>query len=180
MNETVARARYAPSLRWLHWIMFALVLLAYLFINLHHYLPRGSEERAAAVHAHFLAGLGVLLLVLPRVWLRSRGTRPPITPPQARWADRLASVTHLALYAFLLVQPLLGLITAQIGGKSISAFGVTIIPQLVTHTDRALSHRFEDIHATLGTVFYWIIGLHIAAALWNHFVRRDDTLKRMG
>jgi cytochrome b561 len=179
MSETIVPARYRPALRWLHWIMFALVLLAYLFINLHHYLPRGSEERAAAVHAHFLAGLGVLLLVLPRVWLRSRSTRPPITPPQARWADRLASATHLALYAFLLVQPLLGLATAQIGGKAISVFGVRVFPQLVEHTDRALSHQLEHIHGTIGTVFYWIIGLHIAAALWHHFARRDDTLKRM-
>jgi cytochrome b561 len=28
-------------------------------------------------------------------------------------------------------------------------------------------------------VFYYVIGLHIAAALWHHLVRRDNTLQRM-
>jgi cytochrome b561 len=179
MSDVAAATRYRPAARWLHWLIFAGVALAYLFINLRGYFDRGSDWRSAALHAHFLAGLAVFVLVLPRVWQRSRHAPPPVSPPQARWADWLASATHVALYAFLLVQPLLGLATVQIGGKPITAFGVTVFPQLLAHTDRALSHRFEDIHSTLGTVFYWVIGLHIAAALWHHYFRGDNTLKRM-
>ena len=39
--------------------------------------------------------------------------------------------------------------------------------------------KLHDIHVTVAEVFYWVIGLHILAALWHHFGRRDDTLKRM-
>jgi len=35
------------------------------------------------------------------------------------------------------------------------------------------------MHGTVGDVFYWVIGLHIVAALWHHLMRRDDTLRRM-
>ena len=178
MSSAVPSRYVAPS-RWLHWVMFALVALAYLLINLFDTFPRGSAERSAMLDWHAVAGLGVLLLVLPRLWLRSRHTPPPITPPAERWADALATLTHIALYAFLLIQPLLGLITLQIKGAAVSPFGITVLPSFVSVPDRVLAHRFEDVHAAIGTVFYWVIGLHILAALWHHVVRGDNTLKRM-
>ncbi len=45
--------------------------------------------------------------------------------------------------------------------------------------NRDLAHTLEDLHGTVGTIFYWVIGLHIVAALWHHLKRKDDTLKRM-
>jgi cytochrome b561 len=42
-----------------------------------------------------------------------------------------------------------------------------------------LGQQFEDIHGWVGTIFYYVIGLHILGALWHHFGRRDDTLRRM-
>ncbi len=172
-------SRYAASVRWMHWAIFALVLLAYVFINLFELFPKGSATRANVLASHFTAGLAVLLLVLPRLLLRLRNGRPPITPPPPRWTELLGNVTHVALYLFLLVQPILGIITLQVGGKAVTLFGVTLLPSFVGVANRVLSHQLEDIHGTIGTVFYYVIGLHILAALWHHVGRRDDTLKRM-
>lgn len=174
-----SRARYRASARWLHWTIFALVLLAYVFIYLFELFPRGSATRINVLASHYAAGLAVLLLVLPRLASRLRHAPPPISPPPPRWSDWLGKLTHLALYLFLLVQPILGIITLQIGGKPVALFGVTLLPAFVATPDRVLSHQFEHVHGTLGTVFYYVIGLHIAAALWHHFGRRDDTLQRM-
>ena len=52
-------SRYAASLRWLHWTIFALVLLAYVFINLFELFPRGSTPRLNTLAAHYLAGIAV-------------------------------------------------------------------------------------------------------------------------
>ena len=44
------------------------------------------------------------------------------------------------------------------------------------------SRRFEQalcLHELIGTAFYWVVGLHVAAALYHHLIRRDDTLRRM-
>ncbi|MDR3385963.1 MAG: cytochrome b [Rudaea sp.] len=171
--------RYAAPVRWMHWIVFACVLAAYASINLFELFPRGSAARANVLAAHYLAGLAVLLLVLPRFWLRSRHLTPTIVPPLDRWADLLGKTTHLALYMFLLVQPILGVVTLQVGGKPVTFFGITLLRAFVAAPNRELSHRLEDIHATIGTIFYWVIGLHILAALWHHCVRRDNTLRRM-
>ena len=179
MTARNSPARYAASMRWMHWCVFALVLTAYVFINLFELFPRGSQTRANILGAHYLAGLAVLLLMLPRFWLRSRHGIPPIAPPLDRWVSLLGKITHVALYAFLLVQPVLGVITLQVGGKPVSLFGFTLIPAFASTPDRDLSHQLEEIHGTIGTIFYWVIGLHILAALWHHFIRRDNTLRRM-
>ncbi len=43
----------------------------------------------------------------------------------------------------------------------------------------AVEDGLEEAHELLGNAFYAVIGLHAVAALWHHFARRDDTLRRM-
>ena len=45
--------------------------------------------------------------------------------------------------------------------------------------NKDLAHQLEDLHGGIGEAFYWVIGLHVLAALYHHLVRRDDTLRRM-
>ena len=42
-----------------------------------------------------------------------------------------------------------------------------------------LAEQIEEIHETVGTIGYWLIGLHAAASLFHHYVQRDNTLARM-
>ncbi|GLQ91110.1 cytochrome b [Dyella acidisoli] len=171
--------RYAPALRRLHWIIFALVLIAYIAINLDDVFPHGSSGRNNVLATHFLAGIAVLLLALPRLAVRLAHAAPPILPPPDCWSQVLSKITHVALYLFLIAQPLMGITTLQIGGKPIVFFGVTVLPALFGPGNRQLSHQWEDLHGTVGTVFYYVIGLHILGALWHHFGRKDNTLRRM-
>lgn len=172
-------SRYRPIQRHLHWIIFGLVVVVYVLINLHHATSHESPWHEVTEHAHMVAGVLVLLLVLPRLWARRKYGAPPFEPTLARWVRGFARITHWALYAFLLVQPLLGLTTVEVAGGSVHLFGVTLIPALVSHPDPDLANAIFQYHALIGTTFYWIIGLHIVAALWHQFLRRDNTMKRM-
>lgn len=172
-------ARYSRRARWFHWLAFAFVALAYLLINLRGSFAKGSDGRTLSFQGHMLAGLVVLALVLPRLLHRLRNAAPPITPPLAAWDAVLSRITHVALYAFLIVQPLLGLLTVFSGGHGVGIPWTSLqIPSPMT-ANRALSDQLGNIHGWIGTIFYYVIGLHILGALWNHFVRRDDTLRRM-
>ena len=72
-----------------------------------------------------------------------------------------------------------GLATAWIDGKTLYLpFTQVALPALLP-TDPDLGHQLEELHGTIGEIFYWVIGLHILAALYHHFVRRDDALRRM-
>ncbi|HOV97219.1 MAG TPA: cytochrome b [Thermomonas sp.] len=178
MNATT-RPRYSPGLRRLHWLMAVLIALAYLLIEQRGIFPRGSGGRIAMMQGHFWMGITIFLLVWVRLASRMRSGAPAITPPLDRFSAMASKVMHVALYAFFIVMPLLGLATAWTDGKEIFIpFTHTALPALLAENE-ALAHQLEDLHGTIGEVFYWVIGAHVLAALWHHVGRRDDTLKRM-
>ena len=179
MADVLAVNRYGPGLRRLHWLMALLVLAVYVFIEQRGLFPRGSGGRAAMMQAHFWTGLSLLALVAWRLRLRIRAQVPPITPPLAPWQRWPAKLLHLALYAFFIVMPLLGLATAWSDGKVLYVpFTQLALPTLLP-IDKPLAHQLEDLHGTIGEIFYWVIGAHVLAALYHHAWRKDDTLRRM-
>lgn len=177
--HATTRSRYAPTIRYLHWLMAVLILLAYVLIEQRGLFPRGSSGRAAMMQGHFWAGIAIFLLVWWRLASRVRGGTPAITPPLDRFSAFASRLLHLSLYAFFIVMPLLGLATAWTDGKAIMIpFTGIALPALLAENED-LAHSLEDLHGTIGEVFYWVIGAHVLAALWHHWGRRDDTLKRM-
>jgi len=173
------RPRYAPSRRALHWGIFVLMVLAYVFIEGRENFERGSAARLAMVQAHFWVGMSILALMLPRLLLAFSRPAPAVSPPLPAWQALPAKAMYLLLYAMLLAQPVLGLLTAWTDGKEILLpFTQIALPALLA-PNAALAHDFEDVHELVGTAFYWVVGLHVAAALYHHVFRRDDTLRRM-
>lgn len=172
--------RYSAGQRRLHWLVFILVAVAYATIELRGQFERGTLARTLMVQTHFWMGITVLLLLTPRLWLRIKRGVPPISPALPGWQGFVGGLTHWLLYAFLLVQPVLGLMTAWTDGKEVMLpFGGLVLPTLMA-PNAELAHQLEDLHKTIGSAFYWIIGFHILAGLYHHFVRKDDTLRRMG
>ena len=177
--NAMPRPRYTPALRRLHWLMAVLVALAYLLIEQRGLFPRGSAGRIAMMQGHFWVGISIFLLVWWRVKLRVCAGAPAITPPLNNASAIAAKLLHLALYAFFIVMPLLGLATAWSDGKAILIpFTGMALPALLPENE-ALAHQLEDLHGSIGEVFYWVIGAHVLAALWHHLGRKDNTLTRM-
>ncbi len=172
--------KYSATLRTLHWSMFALVALAYATINLRGAFERGSEPRLLMLESHFLLGMLVLLLVAPRLLARWHSPKPPITPPVSDPMRIGSQIGHALLYGFLFAQPLLGMACRLLGGRGIALpFTEAVIPWPIEWVNKEWSGALEEAHEWMGTAFYWVIGLHIAAALWHAFMRRDNTLRRM-
>jgi len=170
--------RYGASLRHAHWLTFGLVVLAYLSIEGRTFLERGSPARMAVVQLHYWLGIAVLLITLARIRKRLREGAPPIEPPPAPAARLAAGTMHLALFIFLVVQPVLGIATRLVSGRGIGVpFTSWTVPSVMA--DRALAKAIEGVHEQLGTVFYAVIGLHIAAALWHWLRGRDNVMQRM-
>ena len=171
--------RFTPTQRRLHWLMALLVVVAYFLIEQRGLFSRGSVGKAAMVQGHFWTGLTIFVLALWRLSVRRRHGAPPVTPVLDRWNALAATSLHVALYLFLLVQPMLGLATTWTDGKAVLIpFTKIALPALLA-PNKGLAHTLEDLHGTIGTVFYWVIGIHVLAALWHHLVRKDNTLKRM-
>lgn len=177
MSSTVPSQRFAPLSIALHWIMVVLIAAVYASILLRENYPKGSDLREGLKTWHFMLGLTVLALAIVRIVAARIGHKPPITPEPPAWQALLAKVTHFALYAFMLAMPVLGWVALSASGKAIPFFGLEL-PALVGPSE-ALAEQVEEVHETIGTVGYFLIGLHALAALFHHYVARDDTLRRM-
>ena len=168
-------SRYPFLVRWVHWSSVLLVLLAYLTSD------AAEDQSGGAAQLHVLAGLLLVVLFVPRLMgyvLRRRGAPLP-HESDAGTAARIATATvHVALLLFVIVQPLLGILALWGEGQALPVpFTSWAVPSPLATSGP--SELFEDLHETVGNIFYAVIGLHVAASLWHHFLRRDGVLRRM-
>ena len=161
----------------LHWVTLIVLIGVYACINLTDLYPKGSEPREALKTWHFMLGLTVLVLVTLRLVNRLAGASPVVSPPLPLWQQRLASAIHIALYALMLAMPILGWLLLSAAGKPVPFFGAHLPALLAENKD--LAEQLKEVHETIGTIGYFLIGAHALAALFHHYVTRDDTLVRM-
>lgn len=160
----------------LHWLTLALLIGVYACINLTELYAKGSPPREALKDWHFMLGLMVLLVAL-RLLNRLVAGNPEVVPPLPLWQHRLASATHIALYVLMIVMPILGWLTLSAAGKPIPLLGFQLPAFLAENKN--LSGQLREVHETVSTVGYFLIGAHAVAALFHHFVTCDNTLVRM-
>ncbi|MEH2920403.1 cytochrome b561 [Samsonia erythrinae] len=171
------KGKFAPSQIALHWLVFILLIVTYAAIELRGFAERGSLLRTVMIVTHFSCGVTVLLLMATRLFLRHRHASPAITPPPPRWQSALGSLTHAILYALFVTLPILGVISRYYRGRDWMLFGIDM-PTSAT-PDLALAKTLIGWHETLAALGYWLIALHAAAALFHHYVMKDNTLLRM-
>jgi cytochrome b561 len=161
----------------LHWLMLGLITAVFACIELRVFFAKGSDLREGLKSWHFMLGLCVLALVAVRAVLALVSTTPPIQPAPPPWQHALGRLMHLALYGFMIAMPLLGWLTLSADGKPIPFFGLQVAA--LTEPSKAVAAWAKEFHALGGTVGYFLIGLHAAAALVHHYLMRDNTLLRM-
>jgi cytochrome b561 len=161
-----------------HWGMAGLVLVSLAFIETREWFPRGTYFRGAFRSWHTQIGLVVFALVWFRLFWRLGNAVPPIEPPIPAWQRMLSHAVEYTFYFLMILLPIMGVLSMQSEGQTVTLLGVSL-PTFVG-VDKAWSHKVEDLHGWLGTVMLWLIGLHVAAAIYHRLVRRDNTLARMG
>lgn len=54
------------------------------------------------------------------------------------------------------------------------------MPVAVENTENSImQHDLKEIHELIANTGYFIVGLHAAAAIFHHYIMRDNTLLRM-
>jgi cytochrome b561 len=177
MHGNAPANRYGRLSILLHWAMLLLIACVYATIELRTFFPKGSDLREGLKSWHFMLGLCVLALVIVRIGARLLGETPAIIPSPPRWQTFAGRGMHLLLYALMLGMPIAGWLTLSAMGKEVSFFGLGVPP--LVPPDKPLAEQVKELHETGGTIGYWLVGLHAAAALFHHYVLRDDAFTRM-
>lgn len=175
LDPAPAVQRYDLVAITLHWVMAVLIVLVGTLGLLHDSWPRQSQKFWINLHA--LIGLAVWILIVARLWWRLRHPPPAPTPEIGVLTYRLAYAVHLLLYLLVFVIPLIGIVTFIWHGRAFD-FGLFKV-DFGVRSDRAIFHPTEDLHGYLAYALFGLIGLHLLAALWHQFVRRDRLLQRM-
>lgn len=177
MNSPAPMTRFTPLMIGLHWLMFVLLVAVYVAMEFRGIFPKGSEPRELMKALHFMLGISVLILVVVRIAVRFSSPIPPIVPAPKPLENVLAKVMHLSLYAFMLFMPIAGWIILSAEGHGVPFFGLELPP--LTEKNHDLAENVEHWHGLVGEIGYYLIGLHVLAGLFHHYVKRDNTMLRM-
>lgn len=177
MNWKNTPNRYGSLSIGIHWLMFFLFIAVYGTIELRELFEKGSDPREALKTWHFMLGMLVFVLVWLRIAARLSGPTPVIRPEPVAWQQLSAKLLHLALYALMIAMPISGWLLLSAAGKPIPFFGLEL-PALIAE-NKDLSKQIKEVHEFVGTTGYYLIGLHVAAALYHHLIKRDNTMTRM-
>ena len=171
------RDQWGSISKLLHWLVVLLILvMAWIGLTMGD-LPNGPDK-IATYALHKSIGITILVLVLLRLGWRLYAGAPAPVPGTPSWQDKIASLTHWALYALLLAMPISGWVVNSSSGFPLQWFGLVNLPAIVGR-DQELHEFAENMHETLFWILITLVVLHAAAAFYHHLFQRDATLARM-
>jgi cytochrome b561 len=176
-NSDAEHREFDPATRSLHWLTAGLMLLVFvLAFSIDR--TRSGTSFTVLLQLHRSIGITVWIVTLVRlVWRQF--ARFPNWPADMPQPMRLAAQgSELALYALLLAQPVLGLLQTNAQGDRVDLFFLGQLPPLIGE-NRQLARQLLAVHETVGFLLLGLIALHVSAAVFHHFWRRDDTLMAM-
>jgi len=161
-----------------HWIL-GLTIIAMIAHGwwMNHITARPDRFLHRSIHSDI--GYVVLLLTAIRLIWRSVNPVPVLPDDMVRRLRIAARATHWALYLATILVSILG--WAHSGARDpnyASWFGLFDVPQ-ITSPDRVAALKYEEQHILFAYVLLALIMLHVAAAVWHHFIRRDQVAIRM-
>ena len=162
MADTPA-ASYSRTQIWLHWSIAALILVQFLapdgMEHVWRALRRGQEAATGdwpLAYMHIVLGLSVLALAAWRLWLRATRGVPPVSGMEHPALRFLARATHIVIYALIFIVPISGATAWFLG---------------VPGAGR--------VHVLGKDILLYLVLLHIAGALVQHFVLKTNVLRQM-
>jgi len=173
--STLPVTRYHPLLVAVHWGL-AVLIIADLAIGsqvLVH-IPNDVARKIEGLRAHMSGGIVILALMLLRLVVRLRAAVPAKATAGNALLDRLAWVSHRALYVAIFGMILSGLAMAlQANLFDVVLFGHGQLPESFW------IYPFRGIHYFFSRLLMALIALHFAGALYHTVLRRDRLLARM-
>jgi cytochrome b561 len=134
--------------------------------------------RVLLLETHRQCGLLIMLAVAARLYVRQRhgmANHMQGMPLLMQWAAKGA---HWMLYAALVAMPLLGWAATNAHNLSVRLFGLIPLPW-ISEVDSEWADTLTDYHSLGAWVLLGMVVMHVGAAMFHHFIRRDTVLWAM-
>jgi len=157
----------------IHWVTAVLILV----LIVSGFRAAGTMDpaaKAAILRVHVPIAIGVLALTILRIvwWAFDRKPEPVAGSPH--WQERTARMVHVLLYVVILGMIASGIGMIALSGAAPIIFGGegALLPDFWKYPPRVP-------HGIGAWLLLGLLVLHVGAALYHHFVRRDGLLWRM-
>lgn len=164
-----------------HWIMFlilsGLVIVGYYMSGLPTDSPAEVADKLALYDWHRSFGIVILFLVVLRLGWRLVNPVPKMPDSMSRIESFTAHAMHILLYLLMFAQPLSGWLMTSYSGRVVKFFGLEF-PGLADK-DKVMADFFHESHEIMAVLLIILFVVHVAAALFHHFIRKDDIMRRM-
>lgn len=174
-SRYAAPKRYHWLLVTLHWLMaLVLVLMLAAGFLLTGATPNSSPDKVDHLRGHMVTGTVILGLVAVRLFVRWQTKAPAPLQTGSRLEHKLAASVHVAMYILVSCMLLSGVMMAVEADLVTVVFeGVGVLPKDFS------SYWSRATHGVAAIGLLICIVLHVAAALFHQFYRRDGLLSRM-
>ncbi len=162
--------------RLIHGLM-AVMVVAMLFIGIG-MVSTVQPQFLTLISIHKPLGIAILAIALLRLGVRLRRGAPPLPADLSWWQAAGAKASHVALYALMIVMPVVGWSMLSAGGYPVVLYGPTRLPRIMPR-DASMYAVLRSLHASLAYGFFAAILMHVAAALFHGLIRRDGVLRSM-
>lgn len=140
--------------------------------------PRqGSQNIFSTIGIHMIFGIVVLVLLIVRLFVRWRTQHPDWLSAGNKFFDWIGNATHCGLYVLTFAMTITGIILADQRGILARTFGIGSTP--TPGSFRRGGFSLGMFHGGIWTLLLLLIILHVGAALYHQFIRRDHLLQRM-
>lgn len=166
---------YGSVAKCLHWVIALLVLAMLSFGFFMGDMPK--EYKPVIYNIHKLTGLTILFLMLLRFCWMLINPKPDSPVGVRRWEVGVEKLVHWSLYATVIAMPLAGWIGSSAADKPPHVGDLRLM--LPVMRSDAIDDVSFQMHTIIAYLIIALLSVHIGAALYHHFIRKDDVLKRM-
>lgn len=184
-------AVYTRPARRFHWLVAFLILLQVpigLYMSYRGNEMPGVNEKGEPVNgvwdattgflysSHKVIGLTILFVVLARLIYRLTQGAPASDPSLPGAMKGGSHFVHWSLYLLLLMLPVGGYLGTSYG-RYLEVFGIPL--PAVTPEDKDMSKELFEWHETGAWILIAFVAVHILAAIYHRFIRKDRVVERM-
>jgi cytochrome b561 len=175
-NLKTSGEKYGILRRFNHWVV-GLMFIALLVVGVYmsNFAQAPLKWDLYSMHKSF--GVIIMLFIAARIiWLLFDNK---IDNKSLTKFERIASAsTHGILYLLMIIMPVSGMLMSMAKGYSVKVFDWFTLPMLVEKNE-TIATAASITHEFGGYVAIAMVLFHIVAALYHHFVKKDNVLRRM-
>ncbi|MDT5069198.1 MAG: hypothetical protein QOK02_5353 [Mycobacterium sp.] len=167
--------KFTPLSRIFHWLtaflIFTALLIGFTMVN-------WTAGYATLRLVHMSIGVLVLVVVVLRIVNRLRHHPPGWPATIGRREGKAIIWLERALYALILLQPLVGWAMVSATGKPVPVFGGLPLPRIAPFNIDVYS-VLRETHSILAYLLVVVIAAHVSLVLAHTTVLNDGMLRRM-